>query len=123
MATIYQSTKFHHAYENDREQYYAMAGGYTLLRLVVGEIDDQPGGMIKTATASDFGAAPIYPDRETLVEVMYNGVQELGERTEDIDFRTDEKGRLFSQIGLPGSPGKIMNIFQRLTEKMEGYFI
>ena len=119
MITIYKSAKFHYAHE----QYCSIAGGYTLLRLTLGAIDGEPGGAIKTATASDFRYAPIYRDRETLVEVMCNVIQDLDGRTENVDFRTDEKGRLFGEIRLSGSRKEIMEFFRRLTEKIGSYFI
>ena len=118
MATIYKSTKFHHAHE----QYCAIAGGYTLLRLTLGAINGEPGGAIKTATASDFETTPIYHDRETLIEVMRNVIQDLGGRTENVDYRNDKKGRQFGEIRLSGSRKEIMEFFRQFTEKIGSYF-
>ena len=98
-AIIYQATKFDYA----REQYFAVAGGHTLLRLTIGSIGGQAGGAVKTATASDFGAAPVYRDREVLINAMCLGMQNLGGRPDDVSIEIDGKGRRFGEITLQGS--------------------
>ena len=113
--SIYQSTKFDYAHE----QYYAVASGRTLLRLTLGAIGGQPGGAIKTATASDFGAAPIYRDREALAEAMRHGVKSLGGRAQDVSIEVDGKGRRFGEIILPGSREQLIEAIHRLAEEME----
>ena len=113
--TIYQSTKFDYAHE----QYYAVSGGYTLLRLTLGAIGGQPGGAIKTATASDFGAAPIYLDREALAEAMCAGVENLVGRAQDVSIEVDGKGRLFGEITLPGLRDQLVEALHQLAEEME----
>lgn len=112
--TIHQSTKFDYAHE----QYYAVAGGHTLLRLTLGTISGQPGGAIKTATASDFGAAPIYRDREALAEAMCGSVKNLGGRAQDVSIEVDGKGRLFGEITLSGSREQLIEAIQWLAEEM-----
>lgn len=114
-AIIYQSTKFDHAHE----QYYAVAGGHTLLRMTIGAIGGQPGGAIKTATASDFGAAPVYRDRESLTKAMCRGVQNLGGGAQDVSIEIDGKGRRFGEITLPGAREQLIEAFHRLAEEME----
>lgn len=114
-ATIYPSTKFDYA----REQFYAVAGGHTLLRLTLGAIGGQPGGAIRTATASDSGAAPVYRDRGALTKAMCLGVQNLGGRPQDVSIEIDGKGRWFGKITLPGSREHLVEVLQRLAEEME----
>lgn len=114
-AIIYQSTKFDYA----REQYFAVAGGHTLLRLTIGSIGGQVGGAVKTATTSDFGAAPAYRDREVLINAMCLGVQNLGGRPDDVSIEIDGKGRRFGEITLPGSRELLIEALQYLAEEME----
>lgn len=113
--TIYQSSKFHHAHD----QYYAEAGGYTLLRLTCGGRTGTPGGAIKTATTSDPGAAPVYRQREKLTAVMQRGVQILGGCAQDVSIEIDGKGRRFGDIKLKGTQGDLLEALRGLAEEME----
>lgn len=115
--TIHQSTKFNHA----RVQYYAEAGGHTLLRLTCGNLGGNPGGAIKTATASDHGAAPVYRDREKLTAALRGGVESLGGRALDVSIEVDGKGRPFGEIVLLGSPDELINALRDLAQEMELY--
>ena len=112
---IYQSTKFNYA----REQYYAETGGYTLLRLTCGNLEGKPGGAIKVATASDFGAAPVYPNREELTTAMRLSVLKLGGQTQDVSIDIDGKGRQFGEITLPGSRNVLFEALGELAKEME----
>ena len=114
-ATIHQSTKFAHA----REQYFAVASGHTLLRLTLGKCGGQSGGAIKTATASDFGAAPVFRDRGALTNAMRRGVQDLGGKAQDVSIEVDGKGRQFGEIALTGSREQLIEAFHLLAEQME----
>lgn len=116
-ATIHQSTKFAYA----REQYFAVASGHTLLRLTLGAYGGQPGGAIKTATASDLGAAPVFRDREALTNAMCRGVQDLGGKAQDVSIEVDGKGRQFGEIALAGSREQLIEAFHRLAEQMEDH--
>ncbi|AOZ70744.1 hypothetical protein LPB142_16565 [Rhodobacter xanthinilyticus] len=116
-ATIHQSTKFAFA----REQYFAVAHGHTLLRLTLGACGGQPGGAIKTATASDFGAAPVFRDREALTKAMRRGVQNLGGRAQDVNIEIDGKGRRFGEIALAGSREQLIEALRLLAEQMEDH--
>lgn len=113
--TIYQSTKFDYS----REQYYAEAGCHTLLRLTCGNLAGEPGGAIKSATASDFGAAPVYRNPEELTVAMRLSVRNLGGRAQDVSIEADGKGRLFGEITLPGSREQLIEALHRLAEEME----
>lgn len=113
--TIYESTKFNHS----REQYYAVAGHHTLLRLTCGGIGGQSGGAIKTATASDDGAAPVYFDRDALIAALTIGVQNLGGRSEDVVTDRDGKGRCFASINLAGNREDLLDAFKQLAEQIE----
>jgi hypothetical protein len=115
--TIYQSTKFDHA----QHQYYAEAGGHTLLRLTCGHLSGEQGGAIKTATASDLGAAPVYRDREELIAGMGFGVQSLGGRVQDVSIETDGKGRRFGEVTLVGSRGELIGALRELAEETEHF--
>lgn len=112
--TIYQSTKFDHA----RVQYYAEAGGHTLLRLTFGNLRGEPGGAIKTATASDNGAAPVYRGREELTAAMRFGVQSLGGRAQNVSVEIDGKGRRVGEITLQGTRSELIEALRALTEEM-----
>ena len=114
-ATIHLSTKFDYA----REQYFAVASGHTLLRLTLGACGGQPGGAIKTATASDFGAAPVFRDREALTDAMCRGVQDLGGKAQDVSIDVDGKGRQFGEIALAGSREQLIEVFRLLAEQVE----
>lgn len=114
-ATIHQSTKFAHA----REQYFAVASGHTLLRLTLGKCGGQSGGAIKTATASDIGAAPVFRDRGALTNAMRRGVQDLGGKAQDVSIEVDGKGRQFGEIALTGSREQLIEAFHLLAEQME----
>ena len=114
-ATIHQSTKFAHA----REQYFAVASGHTLLRLTLGKCGGQSGGAIKTATASDFGAAPVFRDREALTNAMCRSVQDLGGKAQDVSIDVDGKGRQFGEIALAGSREQLIEALHLLAEQME----
>lgn len=116
-AAIYLSSKFDHS----REQYFAVANGYTLLRLTLGSIDGRRGGAIKTATASDFGASPIYPHVETLVSAMRSGINNLGGKDVELCIDIDGKGRPFAQVRLPGSRELLLEAFTLLAEEMGAY--
>ncbi len=116
-ATIHQSMKFAYA----REQYFAVAHGHTLLRLTLGACGGQPGGAIKTATANDFGAAPVFPDREALTKAMRHGVQNLGGIAQDVNIEIDGKGRPFGEIALAGSREQLIEALHQLTEQMEDH--
>lgn len=116
-ATIYQSTKFHHA----REQYFAVAGEHTLLRLTLGSIGGRQGGAIKTATASDFGAPPIYRDREALIGALRVGIQNLAGREVDLCIDSDGKGRRFAEICLPGTREQLIEALALLADEMARY--
>lgn len=113
--TIYQSTKFDYA----REQYYAEAGGHTLLRLTCGNLAGEAGGAIKSATARDFEAAPVYPNPEELAAAMRLSVRNLGGRTQDVSIEVDGKGRLFGEVTLPGSRDHLVEALHQLAEEME----
>jgi hypothetical protein len=115
--TIYQSTKFDHA----RHQYYAEAGGHTLLRLTCGYLGGEHGGALKTATASDLGSAPVYRGREELIAGMGFGVQRLGGRAQDVSIEMDGKGRRFGEITLAGSRGNLIGALRELAEEMEHF--
>ena len=112
---IYQSTKFDYA----REQYYAEAGGHTLLRLTCGNLAGEAGGAIKSATARDFDAAPVYRNPEELVTAMRLSVRNLGGRTQDVSIEVDGKGRLFGEIALSGSRDYLFEVLHQLAEEME----
>ena len=116
-AAIHQSTKFAYA----REQYFVVASGHTLLRLTLGACGGQPGGAIKTATASDFGAAPVFRDREALTKAMLRGVQNLGGRAQDVNIEIDGKGRRFGEIALAGSREQLIEALHLLAEEMEDH--
>lgn len=116
-ATIHQSTKFAYA----REQYFAVADGHTLLRLTLGACGGQPGGAIKIATASDFGAAPVLRDREALIKAMRRGVQNLGGREQDLNIEIDGKGRRFAEICLPGTRDQLIEALTLLADEMARY--
>jgi hypothetical protein len=112
--TIYQSTKFDYA----RAQYYAEAGGHTLLRLTCGNLGGKPGGAIKTATASDFGAAPVYRNREGLTAAMLLSTPNLGGRAQDVSIEIDGKGRRFGEITLQGSQDELIEVLRAIAEEM-----
>jgi hypothetical protein len=114
-ATIHQSTKFEHSCD----QYYAVAGGYTLLRLTYGSIGGQSGGAIKSATASDAGAAPVYRDRDDLVAMMKIGVQNLGGSAQAVSIDRDRKGRLFGEVTLAGSRDELIEALGQLATEIE----
>ena len=114
-ATIYQSTKFNYA----REQYFAVAGGHTLLRLTTGSIGGQAGGAIKTATASDSGAAPVHRDREALIEAMRHGLESLGFSAQYVSIKEDREGRRFGEFTFSGPPDESIGLFQWLAEEIE----
>ena len=113
-ATIHQSTKFAFA----REQYFAVAGGHTLLRLTLGSIGGRPGGAIKTATASDFGAPPVYRDPEVLIKAMQIGIQNLVGSPVDLCIDIDGKGRRFAEISLQGKRDQFIQVLLLLAEEM-----
>lgn len=113
-AIIHKSTKFDYA----REQFFAVAGGHTLLRLTIGCIRGQAGGAIKTATASDYGAAPVYRDRDALIDAMSLGVQCLGGRPDDVSIEIDGKGRRFGEITMQGSREFLIEALQHLAQVM-----
>ncbi|WP_114283721.1 hypothetical protein [Candidatus Halocynthiibacter alkanivorans] len=113
--TIYQSTKFDYA----REQYYAEAGDHTLLRLTCGNLGGKPGGAIKTATASDFGAAPVYRNRDGLTAAMRLSVPNLGGRAQDVSIEIDGKGRRFGEVTLQGSRDELIEVLRDLAEEMD----
>lgn len=112
---IYPSTKFNYA----REQYYAEAGGYTLLRLTCGNLEGKPGGAIKTATASDFGAAPAYRNQEELTATMRRSVSNLGGQGQDVSIDIDGKGRQFGEVALSGSRDVLIEALGELAKEME----
>lgn len=116
-ATIYQSTKFAHA----REQYFAVAGGHTLLRLTLGSLGGCPGGAIKTATASDLGAPPVYRDPDALVDAMQVGIRSLAGSEVDLCVDRDGKGRRFAEITLPGTRDQFIEVLPLLAEEMARY--
>ena len=116
-AAIYQSTKFAYA----REQYFAVAGGHTLLRLTLGRIGGRQGGAIKTATASDFGAPPIYRDREALIGALRVGFQNLAGGEVDLCIDRDGKGRRFAEICLPGTRDQLIEALTLLADEMARY--
>jgi len=116
-AIIYQSTKFYHA----REQYFAVAGEHTLLRLTIGSIGGQRGGAIKTATASDFGAPPIYRDREALIKAMRVGLQNLAGGEVDLCIDSDGKGRRFAEICLCGTRDQLFEALTLLADEVARY--
>lgn len=116
-ATIHQSTKFAHA----REQYFAVASGHTLLRLTLGACGGQPGGAIKTATASDLGAAPAFRDRGALTNAICRCLQELGGKAQDVSIEVDGKGRQFGEIALAGSREQLIEALHLLAEQMENH--
>lgn len=116
-ATIHQSTKFAYA----REQYFAVASGHTLLRLTLGASGGQPGGAIKTATASDLGAPPVFRDRGALTNAMRRGVQDLRGKAQDVSIEVDAKGRQFGEIALAGSRKQLIEALHLLAEQMENH--
>ncbi|MCE8540218.1 hypothetical protein KBY27_22365 [Ruegeria pomeroyi] len=116
-ATIYQSTKFYHA----REQYFAVAGEHTLLRLTLGSSGGRQGGAIKTATANDFGAPPVYRDRQALISAMRVGIQNLAGREVDLCIDIDGKGRWFAEICLPGTRDQLIELLTLLANEMARY--
>jgi hypothetical protein len=113
--SIHPSAKFYHG----REQYYAVAGGCTLLRMTYGSSGGKPGGAIKTATASDHGAEPVYGDGQVLTEAMRRAVQKLGGRAEDVTIKVDRKGRWFGEITEPGTRDQFIRALHLLAEQME----
>lgn len=112
---IYEATKFYHA----KEQYYATARGHTLLRLTYGRRNGEWGGAIKTATASDFGAAPVYRDRDNLIAVMILSVQNLGGSAQAVSTDRDGKGRCFGEVVLTGARDQLIGALGALAEEME----
>ena len=116
-ATIHQSTKFAYAHE----QYFAVASGHTLLRLTLGGIGGRPGGAIKTATASDFGAPPIYRDPEALIDAMQVGIQNLAGSEVNLCVDIDGKGRRFAEVSLPGTRDQLIQVLPLLAEEMARY--
>lgn len=116
-AIIYQSTKFYHA----REQYFAVAGEHTLLRLTIGSIGGHQGGAIKTATASDFGAPPIYRDREALINALQVGIRNLAGGEVDLCIDSDGKGRRFAEICLSGTRDQLFEALTLLADEMARY--
>ncbi|WP_376871372.1 hypothetical protein [Albirhodobacter sp. R86504] len=115
--SIYRSSKFNYAHE----QYYAVTSGHTVLRLTFGAIDGQPGGAFKSATASDLGTAPNYPDRVVLSQAMRHGVTSLGGRAQDVSIAFDGKGRRCAEIALSGSREQFIKAMHLLAERMERY--
>lgn len=109
---IHKSSKF----ENAPEQYFAEAGGYTLLRLVY----TGHGGTIMTATACDdrLVASPVYRDRKSLNSSMIHGVVTLGGRAQYVDEETDGKGRRFVRTDYDGTRKKLLGIFEAIAEEM-----
>lgn len=116
-ATIYQSKKFYYA----REQYFVVVGEHTLLRLTFGSIGGRQGGAIKTATASDFGAPPIYWDREALISAMQIGIQDLAGGEVNLCIKSDGKGRTFAEICLLGTRHQLTEALTLLADEMARY--
>lgn len=112
---IHPSAKFHHS----NEQYYAVAGGQTLLRLTYGSFNGVPGGAIKTATTNDYGAEQVYPDQHKLTTAMRLAVQKLGGRAEDVRIEIDKKGRRFGEITGRGTREELIEVIRQLAEEME----
>ena len=115
--TIYRSTKFYHA----REQYFAVAGEHTLLRLTLGCIGGRQGGAIKTATASDFGAPPVYRDSEALIGALRGRIQNLAGGEVELCIDNDGKGRRFAEICLPGTRDQLIEALALLTDDIARY--
>lgn len=113
--TIHPSVKFLHS----SEQYYAVAAGHTLLRLTYGSLRGKPGGSIKTATANDYGAERVYPDRHKLTAALRCAVQELGGRANDVTIELDQKRRLFGEISGQGTREELTEALRRLAEQVE----
>lgn len=113
-AAIYQSTKFDYA----RDQYFAVAGGHTLLRLTLGSLGGRPGGAIKTATASDTGAPPVYPDSDALIDAMQIGIRGLVGSEVKLCVDRDGKWRRFAEITLPGTRDQFIEVLPLLADEM-----
>lgn len=113
--SIRKSSKFNHA----RVQYFAEAGGHTLLRLTCGSRGGEVGGAIKTATARDPGFAPVCSDREKLFLAMKNSVQTLGDNADNVSLELDGKRRAFGEITLKGSEEELVEVLRALAKEME----
>lgn len=112
---IYKSNKF----DNAPEQYFAEAGGYTLLRMTY----SRRRGTIMTATACDdmLNTPPVYRDRKALNAAMRHCVELLGGKAEYVDDAIDGKGRPFVQTDYNGSRDELRDMLEALANKMSDH--